>query len=378
MHFEGFVLFLSLTYILLGLRFIFARPCVAVSDSVPEPMVSIILATRNEAAILKKCLESLLRIDYPEKKFELIVVDDDSQDQSPQIIRAFADAHRNVYYYRLQPNLKRGAGKAGALMYGIEKSRGEIIFITDADCVVTPTWVRGLLVQMSGEVGLVGGFTVLDHRNDSTSLFCKVESLDLIYLLSVAAASANSGKPASWIGNNMAFRRKAYEQVGGRSAIGNSLIEDMTLVDAISRKTEWKIHFAAHPDTAVYSHPVRSILDFFTQRQRWLCGATDIRPFAQFLLMLTFLTRITFPLILIVMNWKIALLYLASLVIIDIFICGKSLRILNRMDLMKYFLGFELLSILSSFALPLAFLFRPKIKWKDISYSNVTHGKNAK
>ena len=261
--FNLFSLIGAIAYAALGYSLALALRKKVFKGETTEPKISIIVAARNEAQHLSKCLQSLLNVEYPLAKTEIIVVDDCSTDRSGEIIEKIARTYSRIKHLRLDPTQKRQPGKAGAILYGIDHSSGEIIFITDADCQVPPTWVRGLLSLFTERVGLVGGFTLLDRKKDATSLFGRVQSLDWLYLLSVAAAAATRGKPLSWIGNNMAFRRQAYETVGGYQALGCSLIEDFALAHAIATQTDWQVRFAAVKDALVQSSPATSWIHLY-------------------------------------------------------------------------------------------------------------------
>jgi cellulose synthase/poly-beta-1,6-N-acetylglucosamine synthase-like glycosyltransferase len=367
MFFEWLFFAILFLYSCLGLLLIFNKPS-AKKNQVPfEPFVSVIIAARNEDGFLRTCIESMLRVDYPHHKIEIIIVDDNSDDDTRNIVTSYNDS-KIIRYFTLSPNLKSRPGKAGALLFGIEKSIGEVVFITDADCRIPSTWIKGLLSYMTDEVGLVGGFTVVTSE-ESISILSETESLDLIYLLTAASASAQLGKAASWIGNNMAFRRRVYNQVGGYHLLGFSLIEDMALVNAVSRRTNWQVRFTADPDILIHSRPVQSLRKLINQRKRWLSGIKDIRPFGRMLLIFNFLSRIGIPICLIALSWKFVFAYMASIMIIDIWICRNSLRMLNRLYLIKYIFGFELMGVFFALVLPLSFIVKRKITWKDHRYT---------
>ena len=366
----AFILVIQVIYLFFGLLFILTKPQSSKRAQPFEPLVSVVLPARNEGHRLKYCVESLLLLDYPPEKMEIIIVDDDSQDGSQEIIAPLIASKNYISYHILTPELKIQPGKAGALLYGIEKSSGEVVFVTDADCRVPRTWIKGLLAHMTDSTGLVGGFTILENETDPAAILGKIESLDLVFLLTVAASSARLRRAASWIGNNLAFRRQAYDQVGGYAALGFSLIEDMTLVNAIGQKTQWGLRFSAEPDTLVLSYPLHSFKEFLDQHKRWLFGIKDIRPFAKLLIGLAFLSRTGIPVLFFLTSAKLALSILASVLFIDMFICRRSLAALNRLELLKYFFGFECHTIFLAFALPISLIARPKIQWKENTYSS--------
>ncbi|MHB0979430.1 MAG: mycofactocin biosynthesis glycosyltransferase MftF [Thermoleophilia bacterium] len=127
------------------------------------PSVSCVVVVRNRPRELARCLRSLIRLDYPSELLEVLVVDDASEDATPQVARAFArwaksarGLHRPVPNVRLQ-RLSVHDGIAGARNQGLLRGRGELIAFTDSDCVASPLWVRRLVSQLRPDVAAVGG-----------------------------------------------------------------------------------------------------------------------------------------------------------------------------------------------------------------------------
>ncbi len=332
-----------------------------------EPKISMIVAARNEAVHLPECLRSLLNVEYPPAKTEIIVVDDGSTDSSGEIIDHFAAAHPRTKHLRLNPDQKRRPGKAGAILYGIDHSSGEIIFITDADCQVPRTWIRGLLSLFTARVGLVGGFTLLDRKKDSTSLFGKIQSLDWLYLLSVAAAASNWGKPLSWVGNNMAFRRQAYEDVGGYRALGYSLIEDFVLANAIATRTDWQVRFAAVKEALVHSSPAASLRQLYRQRRRWFTGFGSMRPFGKSIMIISTLAHLS-CVVLAVVQWQLSLSCFVLLSLADWLLLYPTATILGRRDLLRHFPAFQVYFFCYTILFPFFLFFDRQVVWKEQTY----------
>jgi len=120
------------------------------------PRVSVIVAIYNAAATLRDCLESLLQIDYRSTHLELRCVDNASSDDTPRILRRYQDRIRIVREDKRGPAAARNAG--------LRYANGEIVALTDADCVVDPLWIRHLVGPLCDpQVGVVGG-TILSRR----------------------------------------------------------------------------------------------------------------------------------------------------------------------------------------------------------------------
>ena len=105
------------------------------------PSATVIVAARDEEDNILTCLESLDKIEYPEEKLEIIIVDDNSTDRTGEIIADFI-AHKPKFKC-IKPKREIGElkGKTNAIANAVEVSSGEIILTTDADCTVFPGWV---------------------------------------------------------------------------------------------------------------------------------------------------------------------------------------------------------------------------------------------
>ncbi len=354
-------------YILLTLLFTFSFRNPSVVTSEFEPKISIIVAARNEAQNLSGSLQSLRDVNYPVEKYEIVVVDDNSNDDSPEIIKRFA-ADPLFRCIRLNENEKTRPGKAGAILEGIDQSRGEIIFITDADCRVPRNWVKNLLQYFDKNTGLVGGFTLLDQPGDNTSRWGKIQSCDLSFLLGIAVASARLKKPVSWLGNNMAFRRTAYDLVGGYAVLGHSLVEDFALINAIAGSGKWKVVLTRHPDSIVTSRPSANMADFYRQRKRWASGMNRVPPFGLFIMASSFLSHLIVVAAFLLLSIELAISGIFFLFAADFIFLYRVLVSLQRKDLLRYFVSFELLYFAYTLLLPVSHIFDRKILWKNESY----------
>lgn len=100
-----------------------------------KPEVSIIVAARNEASNISKCLQSLLVQTYPTRLYEIIVVDDGSVDDTVSLVKEFSKCYSNTHILTLpiHSEIKYGR-KPFAITYGIAQAKGDIILTTDADC----------------------------------------------------------------------------------------------------------------------------------------------------------------------------------------------------------------------------------------------------
>lgn len=97
---------------------------------------SIIIPTFNRRKMLGICLASLINQEYPQKNFEIIVVDDGSKDETEQFMGNLAKPKNNIRYFRIEHN-----GQGAARNLGMKKVRGKYISFIDDDCVVKPDYL---------------------------------------------------------------------------------------------------------------------------------------------------------------------------------------------------------------------------------------------
>ena len=175
------------------------------SPRMAEPMVSIIVAARNENGIIDHLLKDLAAQAYP--SFEVIVVDDHSDDGMASSIANIIRNHPRFTLLHAD-----GYGKKQAITRGVEAAKGSIIMTTDADCRVTPHWISEMTLNfLNGETQLVfGGVTM-----QGETFFAHVQSIEFATLIATGAATAALGHPTMCNGANLAFRKAAFKEVDG-------------------------------------------------------------------------------------------------------------------------------------------------------------------
>ncbi len=230
------------------------------------PSVSVVVAARNEERDLPACLESLRAQEYPKKRFTVTVVDDRSTDRTGEIVAALAEDWPALTVIRVDECSPAFGGKQNALATGIEASDEELILMTDADCTVPSNWVRDVARTFGAETGLVAGLATMPA---GLPFWKTLQAADLAHLFGAAWGFVGLGAPFSAMGNNLAVRRKAYDEVGGYRGLGHSIAEDCALVAALARST-------APPSTAVTTQPSDSVREFLYQRVRWSDGVKHV------------------------------------------------------------------------------------------------------
>ncbi len=336
-----------------------------------KPSVAVLIAMRNEEENIADCLNALTQQTYPNNLYDVYVLDDSSTDRSPEIVQTFAQSHKNIHLISIQKEQNGLKGKMNALTQGIKQTEQQLLLVTDADCVVSPTWIERMVDYFDETTGMVGGLTVLFPfgnlaiTNPPKTLFTRIQAMDWLFLQTLATLNSFRGKPITILGNNFAFRRSAYLQVGGFEAIGFSVTEDFALMEAIRKQTQWTIRHTLDRLNAIYSRPTLRFTDFLQQRLRWVKGGRSMRPWGYFIIGLSvaahwmavfsFLTggfwgmKLIALLILLLTDWQILQISLKKL----------QLRFLNVLfPLFEVFYFFYLLIFSVLAFLPL------KIRWK--------------
>jgi len=332
------------------------------------PSVSILVALRNEENSVADCISSLLRQQYPADKLEILLIDDRSSDRTGTIIRSFAQDSPLLRTMHIQHSIKGLSGKANAVAQGIPNCQGEIILVTDGDCRVPQSWVKTHVSYYTAQVGMVGGFTLLDEPDDKTGFWGKLQSLDWAYLLSVGSGAIGFGLPLSILGNNFSFRRRAYEEVGGYRNMGFTIIEDFALMKALIRQTDWKVRYPINRDMLVTSNPMPSIRAFIGQRKRWAAGGKEVGFYGKFLMFISVLLHCLVPVSFIQMSFGPAVLAAAILFAADFILLWRTTGMVRRRDLLRYFCVWELFYFLYTILFTPALLFPTTVTWKGVTY----------
>jgi len=331
------------------------------SHSDAEPKVSVIVAARNEEEFIGRCVASLVHLEYPPEKLEIIIVDDGSTDRTSEIAGSVSGDSSRVKVLRATPGSGNLIGKANALSQGINAASGEIIMLTDADCEVRPGWIRNTLPYFDKGTGVVGGFTVLG----SGSLFAGIQCLDWLFLFGLASSTAGWGIPLTVIGNNFAFRKSCYEEVGGYKSIPFSVTEDYALVRAMLRKTSCRVRFPVDPENTVSSIACTSVRQLYHQKQRWGVGGLDMVAGGMLLMAVGWTARLALMMMPFFAPWSAVLDTAILILLADLLFLWKPMVRFGKITLMAYFLPFEIYLTLYVLVLPFAAFFSRKVIWKE-------------
>lgn len=197
---------------------------------------SILIACRNEEKNLPRLFDHLKRINYPSDKFEVIIVDDASSDNSAQLITDFTDEKENFHSILLKEKSNEYKGKKAALKAAAENAKFDFLLFTDADCFPEPEWISSYNKYISEKTGFVIG----SYKEINVSRFRK-----FCNQISSAIYASTTGLrfPFSAAGGNMAVRKKTFQQVGGYQKIKHNLAGDDKQLLTLIKKTGCEIRY---------------------------------------------------------------------------------------------------------------------------------------
>jgi len=229
--------------------------------------VSVIIPARNEEDNIRECIKYLLNQNY--SGYEIIIVNDRSEDKTAQIIEKYARKHNNLVVRSIKELPAGLAPKKYAITQGIEASRGEIILTTDADCRPPETWISTMVSFFSQSTSLVAGFSPVFSRKKKSSFTSGLFYLDSLSLAGISAGGIGLNIPLSCNGRNLAYRKNSFRSAGGFGGIENIPSgDDDLLLHKIVRLKKTSIKYAAGKISHVPSLVQLTIKEFLNQRIR--------------------------------------------------------------------------------------------------------------
>ncbi len=323
------------------------------------PNITIVTAARNEEENILDCLRSLDNLIYPMGKLEIIVVNDNSTDSTGKVIESFIKDKPKFKTITPTGSIGPLKGKTNALANAIKISSGEIILTTDADCVVSPTWAKTLASYYQDDVCFVGGFTTQEDKN----VFEGMQAIDFIYLLTVAAGTINFKKPLSCIGNNMSYRKNAYDEIGGYEGLPFSVTEDLNLLIALHKLKKYKIIFPLDEGALVTSKACPDWKTLFWQKKRWGVGGMKSDFIGYLIMAWGYISNAA--MILTPFFFSSEALYLCIFkIFVDYFFVYQVFKKLKLKMKVSSFIAFEIYFIIYVLLLPFIVLPNRKVKWK--------------
>lgn len=240
--------YLAITSVILFLNRRDFGPLLPARDNVFDeqaPLVSICIPARNEESVIQKCLESALTQRYP--NYEVLVLDDESTDKTPYILKELQQSRpHTLRVLQGKPKPENWLGKPWACRQLADEAKGSILIFIDADTWLDKNMVPKIVRTMGHDV--IDFLTIWPKQQLGT--FWEKTVIPLVYyaLLSLLPARYVYKVP-SWVpsmlkplvrplfaaacGQCMAFKRSAYDIIGGHASVKNEVVEDVALAKNI-------------------------------------------------------------------------------------------------------------------------------------------------
>lgn len=207
------------------------------AQTAPEeiPLVSLLVPARNEACSIEECVSALAQQDYP--NCEILVLDDQSEDQTAEIVLALRRRYPQVRLLRGEPLPPNWHGKAYACAQLAAAARGEWLLFVDADAVLAPGCVSVALRQaQERKADLLTMLPTMVARTLGEALMLPIIPLAFVAFLPLGLVM-NSPSPlfAGALGPFLLFRRETYQRFGGHAAVRRDIVEDMRLSQIVKR-----------------------------------------------------------------------------------------------------------------------------------------------
>lgn len=339
------------------------------ADPADFPLVSILIPIRNEAEHIESCLNALQAQNYPASAMEILVLDDDSTDAGPEIVQRFPLGGLRYVAIAEQAPFADLPPKKRALSFGVQLARGSYILTTDGDCRVPPDWVATQvkflqekdLVCATGPVLLEGG----------GNAFEQFQVLDLMGMMQVTAAGVHFGTMHLANGANLAFRKTAFDAVGGYG--GNARFasgDDVFLIQKLAAYYPGRVAFLKSPAATVRTTVETRYSDLVQQRLRW---ATKNRSTPELPMLLALVTVFLYAWILLLIPvaalflpqlWPLALLLWLIKLLVDRRMLGRMARFFEAGNALRWFLPASLLHVLYICGIGLLANLKKDYRWK--------------
>jgi biofilm PGA synthesis N-glycosyltransferase PgaC len=249
-------------------------PDILLGDIAPQTRFTVIIPFRNEANCLPQLLESITELNYPQSHYEIIFVDDASNDSSQEFIQSFISnsSHHNNRQLKnitILNNVRfSNAPKKDAITTAVAQSQYDWIITTDADCTVPKYWLEAYddyIQRYKPE--LVAGPVMYEN---SSSFFERFQSLDVLSLQGATIGSFGLGRPIMSNGANMAYQKSIFKALKGFD--GNAHIasgDDTFVLEKFVKHNASKVGFLKCKSAVVLTSPVNRLKQLLQQRLRW-------------------------------------------------------------------------------------------------------------
>ncbi|MEZ7497026.1 glycosyltransferase [Leeuwenhoekiella aequorea] len=241
-------------------------------DNKPSTGFTIVIPFRNEAENLERLLNSLFALDYPKSLYEILLINDDSSDQSLQVIQKFIECH-SLNLKVVNSARFSGSPKKDALTKGISLSSFDWIVTTDADCSVPKNWLHAIDFKAKQPlINFIAGPVTLFSQQGFLNVF---QQLDFLSLQGATIGSFGLNKPFMCNGANLAFSKNEFLKLNGYQNTNHIASgDDLFLLQKFADSSVESVVYMKSKDALVYSNAQTTFSQLSQQRKRWASKAS--------------------------------------------------------------------------------------------------------
>ncbi len=298
-----------------------------------EIFVSIIIAAKNEAENLKQNLDYFIKQDYP--NFELILINDNSTDDTLKILNDFKKEHHSYSISVIDINNQTNGSKKYALTKGIAQAKSDFLLFTDADCIPnSKNWIRNMSSHFTKNKAIILGYGA--YKKIPNSFLNKIIRFETLLTALQYFSYTQTGLAYMGVGRNIAYNKQLFLKENGFESHKHIRSGDDDLfINQVATKNNIAICY--DKDSFTISKPDTSLKKWLKQKCRHITTATHYKPIHQLLLGLFYFTQFLFWTIgfflLSTFIWQKIAILMAIRIGMQYFIFGFAAKKLNEKDL---------------------------------------------
>ena len=228
------------------------------------PFISVVIAARNEEHNLPRLLKDLVNQTIDKNNFEVIVSNDRSEDKTKEIINEYSNKFDFIKAIHIEKKFNM-APKKYALEKAINKSKGQIILTTDADCRVSNNWAKSMASLVNDTQKVVIGYSEVSGQNN---IIHEIQKIDFLGIMAANGGLLTNGIVCSGSGQNLGYKKKDFLDIGGFEEVGHRESgDDMYIVQKISKIKGATFNY--DKNSFVATLPKDSLSSYINQRIRW-------------------------------------------------------------------------------------------------------------
>jgi glycosyltransferase involved in cell wall biosynthesis len=336
---------------------------VKINENASEP-VSVIICAREEADNLEKFLPLILEQDYP--NFEVIVVNDCSEDHTEDVLKNLKTKYSNLRYTTIKKDEKFTHGKKLAQTIGIKSAINEKLIFTDADCYPTSNqWLKNISGSFQSKTEIMLAYGGYEKAPGFLNKFIRY---DTFFIALQYFTFARAGIPYMGIGRNLSYLKSLFFKNKGFATHARLLSGDDDLfVNETANSKNTTIVFTA--DSITRSVPKKKFILWLRQKKRHRTTFTRYKPSHKILLATEPISRMffysSFIALLVFQFFPIwVLVAFAIRLIVQLLTLYFATRSLQEKDLLLYSPIFDLLFIFTGFMIIFSGKLRNPYVWK--------------